>query len=97
MVNTVSVLGPEADWSEALATEAPGSEASAIQSSGMTKRAKTFPLRPVPFSPDGAKRSLVAGVGTLLSAAAAPPEDATVGSESTLFATAFEPVRPPSE
>jgi hypothetical protein len=82
MVNTVSALGLEVDWSEALATEAPGSDASPIQSSGMTKRAKTFPLRPAPFSPDGAKRSLEAGVGALLSEDAAPPEEATMGSES---------------
>jgi hypothetical protein len=89
MVNTVSALGLAVDWTEALATEAPGMDARAIQSSGMTKRAKTFPLRPLPFSPAGEKRIFAAAVETLLSedAAAADdaaaPEDATVGSEST--------------
>jgi hypothetical protein len=54
----------------------------------MTKRAKTFPLRPLPFSPDGERKDLALGAGTLLSVEAAtfeatPPEDATVvGSES---------------
>jgi len=87
MVNTVSAPGLAVE-TEALATEAPGMDARAIQSSGMTKRAKTFPLRPLPFSPAGEKR-IFAAVETLLSEAAAaaddaaPPEDATVGSEST--------------
>jgi hypothetical protein len=54
----------------------------------MTKRAKTFPLRPLPFSPDGDRKDLVLGAGTLLSVEATtveatPPEDATVvASES---------------
>jgi hypothetical protein len=47
MVNTVSAeaVGAETD---ALATEAPGTAAIDIQSSGMTNRAKTLPLNPVP-------------------------------------------------
>jgi hypothetical protein len=77
MVNTVSTLGLGFDWVEALATEAPGSEASAIQSSGMTKRAKTFPLKPLPFSPAGVKATLATGAGTVLSEEAVPPDDAT--------------------
>jgi len=38
---------------DAFATDAPGSEARDIQSSGRTNRANTFPLNPVPFSPEG--------------------------------------------
>jgi hypothetical protein len=42
----------------------------------MTKRAKTLPLKPVPFSPAGAKLTLAAGAGTVLSKDAVPPDDA---------------------
>jgi hypothetical protein len=80
MVNTVSTLGVGFVWTEALATEAPGSEASAIQSWGMTKRANTLPLKPLPFSPAGVKVVLAAGartVLTVLSEEALPPDDAT--------------------
>jgi len=77
MVNTVSTLGLGLDWTEALATEAPGSEASPIQSSGMTNRAKTLPLKPLPFSPAGVKVTLATGAGTVLSEEALPPDDAT--------------------
>jgi len=76
MVNTVSTPGLGFDWTDALATEAPGNEASAIQSSGMTNRAKTLPLKPVPFSPAGVKVTLAAGAVTALSADAVPPDDA---------------------
>jgi hypothetical protein len=88
MVKTVSDVGFVVASTAALATEAPGSEASAIQSSGMTKRAKTFPLSPLPLSSDGDTTDLAAGTGALLSIEAttdeaAPPEEATVvGRES---------------
>jgi len=42
----------------------------------MTKRAKTLPLKPVPFSPAGVKVTLAAGAVTALSADTVPPEDA---------------------
>jgi hypothetical protein len=53
MVKTVSTPGLVPPWTEALAIWAPGSADREIQSSGMTKRAKTLPLSPEPFSPDG--------------------------------------------
>jgi hypothetical protein len=96
-VNTVSELGFSVASTEELAIEAPGKDAIAIQSSGMTKRAKTFPLRPLPLSPEEDMGDLVAGTERVLSEVEAPPEDATVITESTWFATAFEPVRLPRE
>jgi hypothetical protein len=60
-----------------VATEAPGTEASPIQSSGITKRAKTLPLKPLPFSPAVVKVTLAAGAETVLSEDAVPPDDAT--------------------
>jgi hypothetical protein len=86
MVNTVSTLGFSAASTDALANDAPGKDASPIQSSGMTKRAKTFPLSPLPFSPAGARRALGAEVTMVLSDEGPPaegdevfpPEDATV-------------------
>jgi hypothetical protein len=82
MVKTVSELGEAVDWTEAVASEAPGIEAIDIQSSGITKRAKTLPLRPLPFSPDDEAMDLAAGAEALLSEVFGPLEDATVGSES---------------
>jgi hypothetical protein len=82
MVKTVSELGEVVDWMEAVAREAPGIEAIDIQSSGITKRAKTLPLKPLPFSPDDEAMDLAAGGETLLSEVLGPPDDATVGSES---------------
>src|SRR2546423_1253183 len=81
---------------EALETAAPaGSEAREIQSSGRTKRAKTFPLSPLPFSPEGAKKVLFVGADSELSATS-DPEDAAVlaGGGAGRFAAAFEPGRP---
>jgi hypothetical protein len=82
MVNTVSELGEGLDWTEAVASEAPGIDAIDIQSSGITKRAKTLPLKPLPFSPDDEAVDLPAGAETLLSEVLGPLDDATVGSES---------------
>jgi hypothetical protein len=65
-----------------VASEAPGIEAIDIQSSGITKRAKTLPLKPLPFSPDDEAMALAAGAEALLSAVLGPLDDATVGSES---------------
>jgi hypothetical protein len=82
MVNTVSELGETLDWTEAVASEAPGIEAIDIQSSGITKRAKTLPLKPLPFSAADDDMDLAAGAEALLSEVFGPPDDATVGSES---------------
>jgi hypothetical protein len=82
MVKTVSEPGEAVDWTEAVASEAPGTEAIDIQSSGITKRAKTLPLKPLPFSADDEAMDLAAGAETLLSEVLGPPDDATVGSES---------------
>src|SRR6266571_668816 len=94
MVKTVSDPLTGAPWIDAVEAEAPGKEASPIQSSGITNRAKTLPLRPLPFSPDGPRSGFFAGVDSPLSATAEPPTEAAVGTESARFATAFEPVRP---
>src|SRR5438477_5813167 len=76
-------------WTDAADTDAAGSEASPIQSSGMTNRAKTLPLSPLPPT------VFLAGANSPLSAAADPPDAGVVaGIESARFATAFEPVRP---
>jgi hypothetical protein len=80
-VNTVSEPGLALDWTEALASDAPGIEAIDIQSSGITKRAKTLPLKPLPFSPDAETAGLAAGLDKL-SEVLGPLDDATVGSES---------------
>jgi hypothetical protein len=81
MVKTVSELGEALDWTEAVASEAPGIEAIDIQSSGITKRANTLPLKPLPFSAADDAMDLAAGAEAL-SEVLGPPDDATVGSES---------------
>src|ERR1700720_1364584 len=74
----------------ALATWAPGRAARDIQSWGRTKRAKTLPLSPLPFSPEGDIR----GFSTEpLSSVSASDPTADAGTESAWFATAFELVR----
>src|SRR5438105_15702153 len=80
---------------DAVEAEAPGKEARPIQSSGMTNRAKTLPLSPLPFSPEVPRSGFFAGVNSPLSAAGEPPETAVAdGRESARFATTFEPVLP---
>jgi len=77
----------EALATDALATRAPGRAASEIQSSGRTNRAKTFPLSPLPFSPEGD----INGFSTIrVSSTSVSDPMADVGSESVWFATAFE-------
>jgi hypothetical protein len=57
----------------------------------MTKRANTFPLNPLPRSPDGDINGFSAGT---LSLVTEPPEAPTMrGSESGWFATALKLVR----
>src|ERR1700687_3649534 len=75
----------------ALATCAPGRAASDIQSSGRTNRAKTLPLNPLPFSPEG---DITGFSGGALPSHPWPPEPiADAGAESVGFATTLEPVR----
>src|ERR1700693_3136841 len=76
---------------EALATCAPGRAASEIQSSGRTNRAKTFPLNPLPFSPEGDSSGF--STEALLSSASSPDPAVDTGTESVWFATALELVR----
>src|ERR1041385_4235354 len=96
MVNTVSAeavgaAGTVAPASDARPTEA-GTVASDIQSSGITKRAKTFPLRPVPRSPE-ADRSDFLSPGFRLSPATLLVATAGLMSESAWVETAFELAR----
>jgi len=92
MVKTVSTPGVAAPWMLALATCAPGREARDIQSWGRTKRAKTFPLRPLPLSPEGDSRGFPKG-GPLSMAIDTPELGPVWFAESAWFATALELVR----
>src|ERR1051325_6807220 len=93
MVKTVSAEAVGA-WTDALATEVPGREAIDIHSSGITKRAKTLPLKPVPRSLAGVISGfLSAGYGRL--SGVTLPALTGLTRESPWFATAFELTRLP--
>jgi hypothetical protein len=81
-------VGPP--WTDALATWGPGRAASDIQSSGRTKRANTFPLSPLPFSPEGDIKGFWT---TAVSSVSEPEPIADTGRESVWFATVLELIR----
>src|SRR6476469_5977921 len=90
MVKTVSVDGPP--WIDAVDTwdSEPGSAVREIQSSGRTNRAKTLPLSPDPFSPEGDMIGFSATAPLSTDMAADPEATIMAGGESARFRTALE-------
>jgi hypothetical protein len=93
MVNTVSAEAVGFETIDALETAAGGVVPIDIQSSGITNRAKTFPLRPVPRSPDGDISDFLSAAAGRLSVATLPLATGGLIRESAWVETAFELAR----